>query len=352
MPSRDTASLRLESPGAADVTAWRDLSVSSGASPFAHPGWVNAWAAAFGHRLTLLSTHRDDGPCGFLPIVRAGRTAATPTDWHTPVFEAVTADDAALADLAESLMGLGADRLVLGFVDRDSPTLEVMSSVLRAGGFHLEVRHRMSSPFIDLSIGWEAFASGLSSKKLGDLRRRRRRLDEQGEVTITVHDGAHQLDRMLTEVFETEAAGWKGERSTAIASNPATERLYRAAARWAAAEGWLRLSFLRLDGRAVAVDYSIEVAGRHYLLKTGYDPQFRAFAPGRLLRLEMIRRAFADGVDTYEFAGSDDPWKREWTGTTRQIVDVTAYAPTAAGRMLYLSARPLRAFRRTLRHPA
>ena len=79
-----------------------------------------------------------------------------------------------------------------------------------------------------------------------------------------------------------EGSGWKTR--TAIASRPDTRRFYRDVARWAAGRGWLRLGFLRLDGRALAFDFCLEHAGTHYLLKTGFDPAFRAYGPGMLMR--------------------------------------------------------------------
>ena len=66
------------------------------------------------------------------------------------------------------------------------------------------------SPFIDLGIGAESYLESMPSKKLRELRRRRRRLEEEGRVTIEVYDGAGNLDRLLTEGFAVEAASGDG----------------------------------------------------------------------------------------------------------------------------------------------
>ena len=46
-------------------------------------------------------------------------------------------------------------------------------------------------------------------------------------------------------------------------------------ARWAAAKGWLRLAFLRLDGKPLAFDFGLNDGNTLYSLKTGYDEAYR-----------------------------------------------------------------------------
>ena len=41
------------------VSAWDDLATRTGASPFAHPGWVNAIVDAFGGDLRLVVARSD-----------------------------------------------------------------------------------------------------------------------------------------------------------------------------------------------------------------------------------------------------------------------------------------------------
>jgi CelD/BcsL family acetyltransferase involved in cellulose biosynthesis len=57
------------------------------------------------------------------------------------------------------------------------------------------------------------------------------------------------------------------------------------------------------------------------------------YGPGMLLRYEMLARAFRLGVRTYEFLGSDDAWKLEWTNDAREMTLLHAFAPSIAGLM-------------------
>ena len=84
------------------------------------------------------------------------------------------------------------------------------------------------------------------------------------------------------------------------------------------------------------------MGGVHYLVKTGIHPEYGAFAPGKLLRAFMLEQAFAESVETYDFVGDADPWKLEWTRTTRNIVTVEAFSGGPRGYLAeasYLAER-------------
>ncbi|MBU1226082.1 MAG: GNAT family N-acetyltransferase [Actinobacteria bacterium] len=330
---------------------WADLADRVGASPFARPGWVLAWAACRGVDVELIGVRREGALVAALPIVRAPEGVVTPTDWHTPRFEAIALDEEALADLAGTTVARRDRYLRLGFLDADGPTQRAFTGALLAGGYHLRLRTVLRSPYLRLSTSWEDYLAEWPSKRRSDLGRRRRRLDEQGAVAFEIHDGTERLDELLSEGFEVEASGWKGGQGTAIATE-GTESLYRQAAAWAASQGTLRLGFLRVDGRAIAFDYCFEIGATHYLVKTGFRPEFSAFAPGKLLRAFMIETAFGRGLDTYDFVGDDDAWKMEWTDTVRTTVIMEAHAPGLLGsitRAAGFLGRVVRRLKRSMR---
>lgn len=267
---------------------------------------------------------------------------AAPANYHTPAFELVGEDEHALRDLAADVLARQPRRIEARFVTSGDLTVEALRDVARRCGYRLLERPLERSPYVETGGGWDAYLAGLEGKRRRELRRRRARLDEQGRVEVVVDDGSHHVDELLAEGLRVEGAAWKEARGTAIASDPATAAFYRDVARWASARGTLRLAFLRLGGRAIAFDFAVEEGGRHYLLKTGYDPTHRTLAPGLLLRREMIERAFRLGLRSYEFLGTDDAWKLDWTTSVRERVELQAFAPTPPGRVDWAAQRHLR----------
>jgi CelD/BcsL family acetyltransferase involved in cellulose biosynthesis len=311
---------------------WDELADRVNAAPWLRPGWIGAWERAFGRgSLEVLTLRRDGRLVGVLPLeLRFGALRST-SNVHTPAFSLLVEDQAAARELGRSLFARGGRQVALAFLLSDDPALDTCRSAARAAGYRVIDRTLERSPYIATNGDWPAYERQRDSRFLRELRRRRRRLREQGRLALDVADGRDRLDELLDEGFRVEAAGWKGKRGTAIACDPATRRFYVDVARWAAQRGWLRLAFLRLDERPLAFDYSLEEQGVHYLLKTGYDPAYHAFAPGMLIRREMIARAFSNGLARYEFLGSDEPWKLKWTDMLRERRLLQAFAPSLPG---------------------
>jgi hypothetical protein len=274
---------------------------------------------------------------------------ASPTNWHSAEF-GILSDSAEARDLLlESLFDGRPRRVALGFLDSDQASLLRNAAV--AHGYRIIHRTLQRSPYVLIDGRWADYEHFLDSKMLRDLRRRERLLASRGKVSFEVEKG-ERLEGLLQEGFEVEASGWKGGHGTAIRSEPSTLRFYTEVARWAAARGWLRLCFLRVDGRAVAFDYAFEHEGAHYLLKTGYDVSLRELGPGKLLRHQMLARTFRLGLRSYEFLGTDDAWKLEWAQTTRPRELVQSFRPSPLGVIdwsVYEFGRP---FVKRVRHLA
>lgn len=311
---------------------WEALANRVRANPFLRPGWVLSWWHAFGtghlHALTVRSGH--SGRLVALLVVRRQRGALrSPTNWHSPVFGTLSEDVHAHEALLDALAADDARQVALGYINPHESSL-LRNAAARTGRLVI-CRTLARSPYVETTGVWEDYTYTLGKKLRSELRRRRRRLTEAGRVTFQVYDGRRGLKSLLDEGLGVEAAGWKGEANTAIASHPATRRFYVEVARWAASRGWLRLAFLRLNGHALGFDLCLEQEGVHYLLKTGFDPEYGHFAPGKLLRQEMIARAFRERVTSYELLGGEAPWKSEWTATIRPRLLVQLFRSSPLG---------------------
>jgi CelD/BcsL family acetyltransferase involved in cellulose biosynthesis len=324
---------------------WEALADALRAPPWLRPDWFIAWGDAFGPvEWRVHALERDGRLEGVVPLVRGRLGLAAAANWHTPEFGPL-ALQGARATLAEAVLARAPSSVSLSFVDRDAPELVAWERAAARRGHRVLTRTLERSPYIDLEGGWAAYEARLGAKRRAELRRRRRRLEERGPVVVEIADGrGGGLERLLAEGFAVEASGWKGERGSAIAARPSTARFYRHIANWAAARGWLRLAFLRVGGRAIAFDFALEDGRVHALLKTGFRPELRELAPGTLLRREMIARAFAVGVERYDFLGADEPWKLDWTAAVRERCRVQTFAPSVVGQLgwrAYAHGRPL-----------
>ena len=330
---QDLRPARVSATSLASVAAeWDELAARTGASPFVRPGWIEAWWGSFGRgELRVLAARRDGALVGILPLGLRHGVLRSPTNEHTPAFDIVAADDAAVRAVADALFAGRVRTVTLGQLAGEGAGRDALEASAAEAGYRTAVTPVARSPYIACAPTLEDHERGLGRNLRHDVQRRQRRLRDEGDVTIDVMDGGANLAGLLDEGFRVEALSWKGARGTAIGSDARTRRFYDAVGRWASARGWLRLAFLRLDGRAIAFQFDLEAARTYYSLKIGYDAAFDRYSPGKLLAYAMVARAVSTGLATYELLGTDEPWKDRWTSTFREYIRLEAYGPSPAG---------------------
>ena len=189
------------------------------------------------------------------------------------------------------------------------------------------VRPGMACPTIPLGPQWKEPEQQFNSGRRSDFRRYARRAAEHGQVFYEViAPDPGEFDALFDEALRIEMSGWKQEAHTAIASDPAKEAFFRTYFRAAAEAGILRMAFLRIDNKAVAMQMALETGGRFWLFKIGYDEAYGKCSPGTLLMLHTIRYAAQSGLYAYELLGNIEPWIAEfWTREAHETLRVRTY---------------------------
>jgi CelD/BcsL family acetyltransferase involved in cellulose biosynthesis len=333
--------------------AWDELAAACRAPPFCRPGWFEAFAEAFGTPTHALVARRAGELIGIVPLGRRRSSLRSPTNWHTPGFEAVVLNDAVAASMGTALVRRAPACLDLSFVDPSAPFAAALLEEARTRHRHVIARVVQRSPYVVLDGDFPTYRAARPHGLRRALRRRRRQLEASGHVEVVFEDGTQGLEALLDEGFAIEGSGWKTARGTAIVQNPHVEGLYRSVARWAAGRGWLELGFLRVNGVAAAFSLALHDDRTVWCLKIGFNPAFRTFSPGTVLLGEVIQRAYARGFAVFDFLGADDPYKLNWTDRVREAhriqvfdrspVGIAGYAVWQHGRPLArrLRARPI-----------
>jgi CelD/BcsL family acetyltransferase involved in cellulose biosynthesis len=177
-------------------------------------------------------------------------------------------------------------------------------------------------------------ADSISKSLREDLRRARRKAERRGPVGFEVAQG-NEAD--LQRALAIQACGWKGRNRTAILSSPARTRFFESYGRSAAADGTLRLSFLTIGGKPVAVHFGIESADAYWLLFIGFNEDYRECSPGMLLLEETIGDCARRGLARYNFLGKEEPWIRRWSAEAQDCLVLAAYRPNIQGAIAVLS---------------
>lgn len=245
--------------------------------------------------------------------------------------DALCRDPRAARLLAEAIIrdgrALEVDRIPAG-----SPLIPALREAVRGKGW-MSVRPATPTPTITLDPRWRDPSSCFNSGRRSDFRRAARRASEFGRVSFEIlSPKPDEFGALFDEAIEVEARSWKREAGTAIAVDRAKESCFRHYFRSACERGEFRIAFMRIDGRAVAMQMALESLGRYWLFKIGFDESFERCSPGTLLMLHTIGWAAERELKAYELLGNLEPWIAQfWTREQHDCVWVRAYPFNARG---------------------
>ncbi len=222
--------------------------------------------------------------------------------------------------------------IALDRIPAASPLVPALRAAMRGRGLCL-VRPAAPCPTIALDPAWSDPESRFNAGRRSDFRRARRKADELGEVSFDYGCPAPaDFDARFDEAVAVEISGWKRAAGTAIASDPAKLAFFRAYLRSECEKGALRIAFMRIDGKPVAMQLAVAFNGRLWLYKIGFDEAYRKCSPGTLLMLHCLGEAARAGLEAFELLGNAEPWIAElWTDQAMPCVSLRTYPLSLAG---------------------
>lgn len=318
------------------LAGWRQLA-EAGCLPMQGPAFLldvaRCWLADADARALVVEA--GGRLRALLPLVRERGWLARwrmigPCEVYEPN-DALYADAAAAAALAE---GLARRRLALRLhrVPAGSALVPALRRALRGRGW-LVARAAAPTPAIALHAGWADPASQLNPGRRSDLRRAARRAAACGVVSYEMLcPGPARFDALFDEAVAVEQSGWKRAAGSAMRCDPAKAAFFRGWMRQACDEGLGRFAFLRIDGRAVAMQMGAMWQGRYWLFKIGYDEAHCACSPGNLLMLHCLGEAARAGLSSFELLGGMERWIADlWTRAANPCLDIRIYPFAPAG---------------------
>jgi CelD/BcsL family acetyltransferase involved in cellulose biosynthesis len=340
--------------------AWRDL-VARALEPnvFYDPAFALPAARVFGADVGAVLVWSKSAPrlIGLFParIERRYGVMGTLTGWthpYAPFGVPLVDRDEAEAAIAAFLDHVEAERglpklVMLPLIARDGAFAASLARVLaRRGGAAVPSNEHPRALLAPRNRS--TYLDHIAGKKLKELRRQRRRLEDAGALIHMTASGPAAAVA-LTDFMALEAAGWKGRAGGAARAHTATETFMREAVTALAAKGDARVDRLIHDGHPIAASITLRSGDAAWFWKIAYDESFARASPGVQLTLDLTGDLIADTAlartDSCATAGHpmiDHLWKERLT-----LCDMLI-APSAASVMQFRCARPLEALRRGL----
>ena len=99
----------------------------------------------------------------------------------------------------------------------------------------------------------------------------------------------------------------------------------------------VRIVFLKLNDKRIAMQIAIEYNSKYWLLKIGHDEKYNWLSPGVVLINETIKHAYKSGLSGYEFLGTDEDWLRAWQPERHILATLLFYPYNFSGMISFIS---------------
>lgn len=185
----------------------------------------------------------------------------------------------------------------------------------------------ITTGWIELEGDFEPYWESRSKDLRLNLRRRRKRLSEDGKTArMDVRSDAAAMPDAVRRYGALESQGWKGAQGTAVSAENAQGRYYVKSLQDAAARGEARVYEYAFDNECVAVDLCQLRGDVLVVLKITYDEALKNYSPAFMLREDQMRHLFEEGrIRRVEFYGRFMDWHARWTDQTRVLYHLTRY---------------------------
>jgi CelD/BcsL family acetyltransferase involved in cellulose biosynthesis len=290
---------------------WKKLQDESPVgSFFSSPEWSKTWWQQFGSGTELqLGAVRQQGKViGIAPLRINGNVASfigssDVCDYLDFVVKPGN-DESFFHALLDNLKAKGVLRLDLVPLRPDSTVIKSLVKIAPRQAWQISCSHDDVSVELDLPATWEDYLQLLSGKQRHELKRKLRRLDEEGELNYR-----HSTDANRDDIDTFLRLFRESRQDKAAFLTPQMESFFRAAAGAMAEQGLLRLNMLELGEKPVAATICFDYKDTVYLYNSGYEPDYGWLSVGVISKALCIKDSIERNKKRFDFLKGGEDYK-------------------------------------------
>ncbi|WP_375410892.1 GNAT family N-acetyltransferase, partial [uncultured Methylobacterium sp.] len=195
-------------------------------------------------------------------------------------------------------------------------------------------------------MGMQAFSAGIAGdaatlverlarpSAVTELRRRRRKLDQRGEVAFVVASTPDEVDRIVDALVEQRRERFQSVGRPNLLERGKVADFYRTAAHRGLSGGPVRLMGLSVDGTWIAAVYGLVHANAfHMVIPTMREGEWKSYAPGLQSIAAAMEWSRVQGLDTFDFTIGHIRFKTDFGGIASDLYEIHE-ARTLRGHMV------------------
>lgn len=217
------------------------------------------------------------------------------------------------------------DEIILENISAESASPVLLQRFAQEYGLKLSIVSRTSSILIKLPNTWGDFLQSISGGLRYKIKRGRKEFEKLSGTYHLVKD-EEELPEAFSDLERLHQYRWKSKGGAGAFSSPEWKKFHNTLMPRLLKKGQLRLSFLKLDGKAVAANYNFAFDNKIHFFQSGLIPhKNKHIRLGLLLHSYCIEEATNEGFKEYDFlqVGTSGPgYKGMWSDYSRDLLTI------------------------------
>jgi CelD/BcsL family acetyltransferase involved in cellulose biosynthesis len=281
-------------------------------SPFVLPEWLQVWSQIFGSdaRPYIRVVKQDDKVIGVAPLMMKNGTACFTGSVDVCDYQDFIIAPGKESEFFEGLLDYleqnNVKQLDLKHVRPDSTVLNSLVPLVISRQYEVTNDKEAVSYEMDLPPSFEVYLESLSTKQRHEVRRKMRRLSEEGNIEYHIIDEGSEPLAALETFFQmfVESRQDKAEFLT-----DQMKSYFKALVDIMAGMGILKLGILELDKKPIASVMYFDYNNCIYLYNSGYDPKYVSLSAGLLSKVFAIKDSIEKGKKKFDFLKGAETYK-------------------------------------------
>ncbi|MBN2512089.1 MAG: GNAT family N-acetyltransferase [Sedimentisphaerales bacterium] len=340
--------LEFDHPGL--KTGWERLHAHSADSSVVQGwDWADCWWRTYGGDRTswVLGAYRDGELVGIAPLAKnlnptryfgflglqtiwfvgSGRTKARGvlSEYLDFIVRDGSKDECARALLGYLAGDTGWDEIILDNISAESGTVALLERYARDYGLKYEVVDKTPTILIKLPASWDEYLQSISSNLRYRINRGRKEFTSHGGEYHLVENEA-QLSGAMADLEKLHQHRWEGKGQDGAFASQHWKSFHTLLVPRLFDKGMVKLSFLKLDGQAVAANYNFACNGKIHFFQSGMIPhENKHIRLGLILHSYCIEEAIREGYKEYDFlkiSSSGPGYKEMWGNYSRDLLTI------------------------------
>lgn len=225
------------------------------------------------------------------------------------------------------------DLLELEGVDAEDIAAQALAQELDRRGHHVHRRAGLNCWRVELPETWDAYLKQLSKSRRERVRQLQRRVFDTGRAVARLADSPESYQRGLEVLVDLHQKRRTSQGDRGCFASDRFSTFLREAGRRFLETDQLRLQWIELEGKPIAVEFDIAGGDTLYYYQSGIDPAAENERPGWLSVMSALRRAVEQGYRAMDFLRGDEPYKSSWRGVPRPQEELRIVPPGTSARL-------------------